>query len=40
MYILALFVATTAATYFYNQSEARRRAYYQLKIKEARRQLR
>lgn len=34
MLILALFVATTAATYFYNQSRARRRSYYQLKIKE------
>ena len=34
MYILALFVATTAATYFYNESQHRRRSYYQLKIKE------
>ena len=37
MYILALFVATTAATYFYNQSQARRQQYYQEKIKELKR---
>ena len=37
MYILALFVATTAATYYYNQSQARRRAFYQQKIKELKR---
>lgn len=33
MLILALFIATTAATYFYNQSRARRAAYYREKIK-------
>lgn len=33
MYILALFVATTAATYFYNREQDRRRAYYREKIK-------
>lgn len=38
MYILALFVATTAATYFYNESQRRRRAYYQLKAKEVQKQ--
>lgn len=34
MYILALFVATTAATYYYNQAQAQRRRYYQLKAKQ------
>ena len=33
MYILALFITTTAATYFYNQSQERRQAYYREKIK-------
>ena len=33
MLILAIFITITAATYFYNQSQARRRAYYREKIK-------
>ena len=37
MYILALFVTTTAATYFYNREQDRRRAFYQQKIKELKR---
>lgn len=37
MLILALFIATTAATYFYNREQDRRRAFYQQKIKELKR---
>ena len=36
MLIAALFIATTAAVYFYNESEYRRQQYYQLKVKELR----
>ena len=33
MLIAALFIATTAATYFYNREQDSRRAYYREKIK-------
>ena len=33
MLIAALFITTTAATYYYNREQARSRAYYREKIK-------